>query len=648
MSQKQGQGRLIYTNLMMKNSIDDNLLIRQAQQGDRESQDRLAELACKRMMEYVYRLTLREDLAQDIVQECMLDMFRVLGRLDRVDRFWPWLRKIAFNKVHDSFKATKRQKATSLSKVWHQKSPANGPEEKCEGLSRLVSEELAQIVHNAIQELKPHYRSVLVLRSYEEMEYSEIAEMMHCSEFYVRKLFYRAKKALQKQLSRQGFGKGALLTALVLFGKMTATSKAAAGSVNISSATLKVGTCATLAGAAGTKMGIVTLTAAGLLAAGSAAVPLCKIHKQSSVGMNSSVTQDIAGKHVPAPKTTEEWWYYYPEGVKGAVMMRGVKWDEKEKQFYCRWLQNDNFNYCYDKSRNTIHINNHRMWNQDLSVRRLPTDKPELSEFISRVEKQESGMVYVPDKGKSLWVIVKEGGMKKDSTVQVHYHYNIREEEYFQDNWHTGVKEEDHRDLMHKRGWGTFRVEGEINGEKVSGAGITPFVYPLSKQMPPQLRLRIGDDVQIVDGPGVAYARNAKGEMVTFPSGSFWVGLARPWMGLHCIDTVRRDAAEKEIWFETRYPAGKERAEVVLRCQPDMDLVYTINMKKDIIEQIQFVTKNKSGRSGGGLLRFIYSDNVDADMKEYVEPTITNKVVERSDSVGILWLRQMVKGELGN
>ena len=69
----------------------------------------------------------------------------------------------------------------------------------------LVSEELKRIVVSAMGELKPKYRQILTMRCYEEMEYSEIAELMGCSEFSARVLFFRAKNKLHKVLKKKGF-----------------------------------------------------------------------------------------------------------------------------------------------------------------------------------------------------------------------------------------------------------------------------------------------------------------------------------------------------------------------------------------------------------------------------------------------------------
>ena len=64
-------------------------LVQQAQLGNRESLDTLAGLVRGRLYAYVYRIVLQEHLAQDIVQESMLEMFKVLGKMKRSDMFWP-------------------------------------------------------------------------------------------------------------------------------------------------------------------------------------------------------------------------------------------------------------------------------------------------------------------------------------------------------------------------------------------------------------------------------------------------------------------------------------------------------------------------------------------------------------------------------
>ena len=59
-------------------------LIIEAQRGCEESRDRLSKLIRAPLEEYVYRLTLDNDTTQDIVQETMVTMFKVLGQLTQL------------------------------------------------------------------------------------------------------------------------------------------------------------------------------------------------------------------------------------------------------------------------------------------------------------------------------------------------------------------------------------------------------------------------------------------------------------------------------------------------------------------------------------------------------------------------------------
>jgi len=125
-------------------------LIRQAQRGDRECLDQLAQQARERLRTYVYRLTQRDDLTQEIVQESLFEMCKVLGKLKRTDRFWPWLYGIATNKLRRYYRTEHTQRKLAINSVAKKATP----KDRQDGLDRLVSEELRQIVSEAMQKLR--------------------------------------------------------------------------------------------------------------------------------------------------------------------------------------------------------------------------------------------------------------------------------------------------------------------------------------------------------------------------------------------------------------------------------------------------------------------------------------------------------------
>lgn len=606
-------------------------LVKRAQHGDEGSLNRLAELAQERLRPYVYRLTMDEDATQDITQESILEMLKFLDKLERADRFWPWLFRIAGNDLRDERR--RLRKAASSSKMRD-----SGATDAQNGLDDLVGQELKQVVSASMRALKPRHRKVLALRCYEEMSYADISEVMACSEFAARRLFYRAKRSLARQLSRRGLGKGALISALVLFGKMTATNEAAATGVSVTASTVKVGALASLAAIATSKTGVVSLATAGAIAVGSAAIG--PVGDRMGLGPQQSNAEGF--RTVPrlaeANNANEERWYYYPPNAGGAVMLRVMSGADGSGQSYCQWLYKDQANYY--KHGDAIHIENHRMFADDLSVQRLPTDSPDLREFLSRVEGKESDMRYVPTSSRGSLEIAT---WDEDGTYsQSSHRYDVRNEENFRYNWQRGAGIIDNRDAMHKRGWTYFRIAGQIGGKAVSGVGRVPFVYSTSKAFSLWLRLEFGDGSKIVDSGAEARMYDRSGKVVKrYGGGSFFKGLGRPWMGLHTIDTVRRDAAEQRIWFETRLGPENGRAEVVLNCE-QVRLVYTIDMENDVVEKIAFL----DGDEEKGELRFSYLQDVESIGRDFDTPTTGSSRGLNANPYGVLWLVRLVEGRL--
>lgn len=621
-------------------------LVKRAQSGDKVSLDNLAELVRGRLYAYVYRIVLRDDVAQDIVQESMLEMFKVLDKLEQAELFWPWLRGIGFNKIRYHRTREKRRRMVSMSSVgdgdWPQREGGTG-------LANLMGKELRQVVFNVMRRLKPQYRMVLAMRCYEDMQYTEIAELMGCSELSVRVLFCRAKKAMARQLSRRGFGKGALLTILALFGKMTAPSEAAAANVSVTAATANAGLAASLVGTVVSKEAVITLATAGLLAVGAMMSP-AYVDKaftwveKSVVEVKERLEADsrVAG----AGGLGDECWYYYPSQAGGPVVTRLVKHGSQGRYSYCERLEDDEGNCFFDRTKNTIYINNHRMWRKDLSVRRLPTDGSELREFLSLVEGRDDEMTYVSSEGSGLLVIARQDGGDASNLSQVTHHYNMLDEEYFRYDLPGGAEVVDDRDAMHRRGWTYFRITGRIGRKQLRGKGRMPFVYAASKRHSPWLRLQVAERLEIADGAAGAYIYDVEGRAVeSYPAGSFFKGLPRPWMGLHTIDTVRRDAAEQKVWFETEYRRGSGEAEVILT-KEQSKLTYTIDMENDVVERVTFSVRDNQGRDAEGQILFSYLEEVEQVGSEFVEPRKKGYVKSHQEEIGVLWLMRLAEGSL--
>jgi RNA polymerase sigma-70 factor (ECF subfamily) len=605
-------------------------LIRGAQRGDKECLNQLARQAKERLRTYVFRLTQQEDLTQEIVQESLLEMFKVIGKLRKADRFWPWLYGIATNKLRRFYRTETTQRRVAASSVRNKATLRN----RQDGFENLVGEELKQIVSGAMKKLKTRHKAILIMRCYDDMPYSEIAESMGCSEFSTRMLFMRAKRALQKELSRNGFGKGSLLAALVLFGKMTAPSEAAAAHVSVTAATVNAGLLATVVGLATTKTAIV-LTTAGALTVGTVAVKtVSPKHGLEGPHPPMTITRDIG----MVSSGNQEYRYYFPLGPSEPLMLRAQS-GSTEDGSYWQILQNHRGNYYFHD--NKVHINNYRMYANDLSVIKMPTDDPKLTDFICKVEGSTNTIGSISAKGRGLLVIAARDESTNGSRPWGIRHYNVLDEDYFQADWPVTARVIDNRDQMHERGWTYFRVSGQINGRTVSGSGRIPFVYLDSMQNSPWLRLQVGS-LTIVDTYDDAYTyRTQQGPLGVYKGGSFFKGLGRPWMGLHTIDTVRRDAAEQRIVFDTKHTSGSQFVTVGLS-QGNIKIEYNIDLDKDVIDEITF--SNEQGNIGN--LKFEYLESIEDVGNEFVAPRRPGRQIIARNSSGPLWLVQLLEGSL--
>ncbi|MHC4110144.1 MAG: RNA polymerase sigma factor [Planctomycetota bacterium] len=574
----------------MEKSIDYIGLVEKAQLGNKECLNRLAEAVRERLYAYVYRYTLAEDLTHDIVQESILKMLDALNELREANQFWPWLCKIALNNIRLYHRKEQQHRKITDPDM----NDSQRHKDSQEVIAGVVYQEFRETVFAAMRSLKPAHRSVINMRCYDQMQYAEIANVMRCSEFAAQKLFFRAKKSLKKQLARHGLGKGSLLMALALFGKLTAPSEAAAAGISVTSATVKVGAAASVATIAASKTAIVSLTAAGALTVGTIVVTSGPESGVVAPGESPTESSYVIPQAVQTEKGSREYWYYYPSQANNMVVMHVKKSDAKGQNSYCQYMQNAEGNYYFDRKKNTLYIENYRQWQKNFSVWRLPTDSFELSQFLTQIDgrKRLTEDVYSSQKG--LLLVVKQSGQENNDQLQVTRHYNMLGEDYFKYDWPANIKVVDNRDVMHKQGWAYFKITGQINGKEVKGAGRIPFVYDeRQSHWPwPWMKLRIGEEV-FVDKE--------------------FIGLARPWAGLHAVDTVRRDAAKKQIPFETKLRARDNKAQVTLTKESG-EIIYTIDMTKDVVEQIVFAGHRK------GELLFEYIQEIDDLDNEFIEP----------------------------
>ena len=135
------------------------------------------------------RLTLRQDVAEELMQELFIKLSHSRGP-DKVANWDAYARKAAVNLAFD-WRRSRRRAEPGLEQVREQTKDGESP------LGRLIHSEELQETLNAIERLNKVSRQVVVLRYIEQKSYDDIAGELGKSSHHVRALCSRAMSRLR-------------------------------------------------------------------------------------------------------------------------------------------------------------------------------------------------------------------------------------------------------------------------------------------------------------------------------------------------------------------------------------------------------------------------------------------------------------------
>jgi RNA polymerase sigma-70 factor (ECF subfamily) len=172
-------------------SLQDDLLLLQCQQGDVAGFDRLVRRWQQPLLNYAYRLTGDWGVAQDVVQETWLVVIRGLITLKDVASFRAWLFRIASHKCQDHWrrKHTRQRFVEDLQKQSDTAAAAPPNAERTD-------------IDIAFRRLPPESRTVLALMYLEEFSIGEIAGLLSLPEGTVKSRLFHARQQLRQILEK--------------------------------------------------------------------------------------------------------------------------------------------------------------------------------------------------------------------------------------------------------------------------------------------------------------------------------------------------------------------------------------------------------------------------------------------------------------
>ncbi len=194
--------------LMEPATSDDTELVRETLEGNQLSFQLLVERYQDRIFGLVRHYTRNAVELEDIVQDTFIKAFHKLSTFQHQSSFSTWLYRIAVNTSLDFLKRRGRNPVQSVEdpELLGPSGPAGSADRPGRELAApdagLEREEIARVTHEAMDELPEIFRTVLVLREFEEMAYQDIADLLGISIGTVESRLFRARARFKEAVLR--------------------------------------------------------------------------------------------------------------------------------------------------------------------------------------------------------------------------------------------------------------------------------------------------------------------------------------------------------------------------------------------------------------------------------------------------------------
>lgn len=184
--------------------MDDTLLIeRVVKANDHDAFRLLVEKYQKMVITTCMGFTENQGDAEDIAQDVFVELYQSLDTFRKEAKLSTWVYRIAVNKSLNFIRKKKRESLFSNLSFWNRSERIESGDDLLETDPeyRMLQSERKRELKEAINRLPENQRVAIVLSTYQELSYKEIAEVMEVSLSAVESLLFRARGNLRKFLN---------------------------------------------------------------------------------------------------------------------------------------------------------------------------------------------------------------------------------------------------------------------------------------------------------------------------------------------------------------------------------------------------------------------------------------------------------------
>jgi RNA polymerase sigma-70 factor, ECF subfamily len=192
--------------------LDAQLMLR-VREGDNDSFRVLLEKHRNPLIHFLQRMVQDAGASEELAQEVFLRIYRSRATYEPAAKFTTWMFRIASHLALNWLRDERHERAAERldgSRFGEDRSgdfPARElRDHRPSAEQNLVYETRMREIRDSIASLPAKQRAAVLMHKYEEMEYSEIAQALECSDSAVKSLLFRAYETLRVRLAHMAMG----------------------------------------------------------------------------------------------------------------------------------------------------------------------------------------------------------------------------------------------------------------------------------------------------------------------------------------------------------------------------------------------------------------------------------------------------------
>jgi RNA polymerase sigma-70 factor (ECF subfamily) len=202
-----GDGELKASGLHLNGNfrdMEDSAVMLELKAGNMAGFDFLMQKYRKPIINFMYRMTRNQAVAEELAQEVFLRVYRSRETYRAEARFSTWLYRIATNLGVNRARDTRHERAASTVYLDETDSETGTSPDVADSTpsaeARLLRDERMAAIRDHVMALPERQRMGVLMHKYEGMDYKQIGDVLKLSESATKSLLFRAYQSLREKL----------------------------------------------------------------------------------------------------------------------------------------------------------------------------------------------------------------------------------------------------------------------------------------------------------------------------------------------------------------------------------------------------------------------------------------------------------------